>query len=115
MTILEELSKEDAKRKYRELVLKYHSDRSKDIDDDIIKRINNAKDEGDDALNRIYDELTNKKTKNREETREEWEKRTGRNYDDFKREWEKVKRKRKKRGKKAHRQQRRNPDKKWRK
>ena len=57
MNIDEMLKTQEAKKEYRELVLKYHSDRNPE-DDEIIRKINNAKDDGDEALHKIYKELT---------------------------------------------------------
>ena len=51
------LKTQEAKKEYRELVLKYHSDINPN-DDEIIRKVNNAKDEGDESLHKIYKELT---------------------------------------------------------
>lgn len=58
MKIEEVLQSAAAKKEYRELVLKYHSDRNPKAEE-IIRRINNAKDEGDESLHKLYKELTN--------------------------------------------------------
>jgi len=57
--IVEELSKKDNKKKFRELVMKYHPD--KGGDDKIMKRLNTAADDGDYAFEQLRDELVGKK------------------------------------------------------
>jgi curved DNA-binding protein CbpA len=61
MKLNEALYTQEAKKKWRELVMKYHPDTGSK-DEEKIKRINNAKDEGDDAINKLYDEIVNGKT-----------------------------------------------------
>lgn len=58
-SLLEELRSQEAKKKFRELIMKYHPD--KGGDEEITKKLNVAKDKGDYALWDLYDELTGKK------------------------------------------------------
>ena len=55
MKILETLQTAQAKKEYRELVQKYHSDVGGDHD--IMVDINSAKDAGDEELHKIYQRL----------------------------------------------------------
>lgn len=55
MKIVETLQTIQAKKEYRELVQKYHSDIGGDHD--TMVDINNAKDEGDEELHKIYQRL----------------------------------------------------------
>lgn len=55
MKIVEALQTVQAKKEYRELVQKYHSDIGGDHD--TMVDINNAKDEGDEELHKIYQRL----------------------------------------------------------
>jgi len=59
MKILETLQTTQAKKEYRELVQKYHSDIGGDHD--TMVDINNAKDEGDEELHKIYQRLMTQK------------------------------------------------------
>jgi DnaJ-class molecular chaperone len=64
MTLKEMLTSPEAKKMYRELVLKYHPD-SKSGNEDLMKQINAAKDKNDYELKKLYKELI--KTKEKEE------------------------------------------------
>jgi len=55
MKLIEELKSLEAKRKYRELAMKFHPDKTGN--GDIMKKINQAKDNGDKELFKIYSEL----------------------------------------------------------
>ncbi len=52
MKLHELLTSTKAKQQYRELVVKYHTDRGGD--EEIIRAVNNAKDDGDEAVSRLY-------------------------------------------------------------
>ncbi len=59
--LLEEITSPEAKKKFKELVKKYHPDVGGSTE--TTKKINIAKDKGDRALLRLYKELTGKKIK----------------------------------------------------
>ena len=59
MKINEALESVRAKQEYRELAQKYHSDKDSG-DHDIMVDINAAKDEGDEAIHKLYKKLVNK-------------------------------------------------------
>ena len=63
MNILESLSSPESRRKFRELVKSYHPDTGHK-DDNVIKKINDAKDKGDAAIDRLYAELISGKKSN---------------------------------------------------
>tara|TARA_Y100000310_G_scaffold345026_1_gene461254 strand:- start:81 stop:884 length:804 start_codon:yes stop_codon:yes gene_type:complete len=90
MNILEALSSQEAKKKFRELIKKYHPDIGGD--DKTTKRITAAKDSGDNALIALYRELTGKKEefitkeedkKNRENFRKQTGEKLARQYEDW--------------------------------
>ena len=58
MTLQEMLATQEARNYYKELVKKYHPDKGGDVEK--MKRINAAKDVGDEALRKIYRELNQK-------------------------------------------------------
>lgn len=62
MNIFEELKKQENKKNFRELMSKHHPDK-KGGSIEIAKKLNNAKDKGDEAFERFRDELLGKKPK----------------------------------------------------
>lgn len=76
--IIESLDTPEAKQKWRELVKKYHTDLNHGTEE-TIKRINVAKDNGDEAINDLYDELIN--GKKRKEQKQQYDNNAG--FDDF--------------------------------
>ena len=64
MTLVEMLSRPEIKVMYKELVKKYHPDVGGNPE--VMKRINIAKDVGDEAMRHIYNELIKKENKKEE-------------------------------------------------
>lgn len=61
MTLLEMLSRPEVKAMYKELVKKYHPDLGGD--QEIMKKINIAKDKGDEEMMKLFKKLKGEKTK----------------------------------------------------
>jgi len=61
MKLFEELIKPENKKKFRELVKKYHPDNKETGNEEISKKLNVAKGKGDATFEKVYSELINKK------------------------------------------------------
>jgi len=87
MKIFEELSDPQLKKQWRQLVMKYHPDKAKTGDEEVMKKINNAYEEGDAAFEKFVFELKNKGKKRtstgKETTGEDLDKVQSEVYDDF--------------------------------
>lgn len=83
MHLYEELKKQENKKSFRELVMKYHPDK-KGGDEKIMKKLNDAADRGDRAFENFKDELLGKKPRHSNTdnlNREEKEKNKKPNFD----------------------------------
>ena len=67
MTLQEMLNDPATKKMYRELAMKYHPDKGADAN--IMKKINRAKDSGDQAIRNLYNELLKPKVKAKANTK----------------------------------------------
>jgi len=64
MTFSESLTTKEAKAKWIEMVKKYHPDNKETGSHDKMIKVNDAEEKGDDAVNKLYDDLIGKKVYN---------------------------------------------------
>lgn len=83
MKINEELSDPKLKKKWREMVMKYHPDKAGENSEEVMKKLNNAYEKGDAAFEKFLFDLKGKKSVGKETSGQDLTQEQSEIYNDF--------------------------------